>query len=245
MPKRPDLRRILFGAAAASAALLAWAAWPGPAPEREAAEPVVRAPAPPPAVPAPPPAAPAPSADGLVLHGLAGGGAIVALPDGAQRFVRIGREVVPGLALAEIRQHHAVLRGAGGDLLLGFAGTAAAAEPPAAAPPSSGTASRLDMGAGESRHRQATVQYRLGLAPRRDGGRITGFAIRSGAELPGLGEAGLRPGDVLLAVNGQSFDDEEQVLELSRNIAGSYTATFEFERGGRRMSASLEVNPRT
>src|SRR5687767_5659055 len=52
-------------------------------------------PPPAPAPPSPPPA-PAPSAEGLRLHGLLGGGAIIAFADGRQRFVAIGREVAPG-----------------------------------------------------------------------------------------------------------------------------------------------------
>ena len=84
----------------------------------------------------------------------------------------------------------------------------------------------------------------MGLTPRKVGGRTTGFAIRPGANLPALQRAGLQPGDVLVAVNGQAFESEEKVMELAREIAGSYTADFEFERGVKRMKASTEVNKR-
>jgi general secretion pathway protein C len=89
-----------------------------------------------------------------------------------------------------------------------------------------------------------SADLRVGMAPRRNGGRIDGFAIKAGANLGPLLRAGLRPGDVLLAVNGQPFDSGEKLLELPREIAGSFTAEFEFERGGRRMRALLPVNPR-
>jgi general secretion pathway protein C len=97
---------------------------------------------------------------------------------------------------------------------------------------------------GGANHRseyRETVDYRLGLQPVRSEGRINGFAIRPDAVLPQLQQAGLRPGDVILAVNGQAFQSEEKVLELSNEIATSRTSEFEFIRQGKMMRASLTV----
>jgi general secretion pathway protein C len=194
-------------------------------------------------VPAPAPIAPS-SVDGLIVRGVMGGGpaggaAIIAFPDGRQRVVRIGREFLPGMVLKEVALRHIIVSGGGGDIRLdlnkpgGVAVPAATAGVPAApAAAASGAAS----GQGDS------LDYRMGLAPRKVRGRTTGFTIRPGANLPLLQRAGLRPGDVLVAVNGQAFESEEKVMELAGEIAGSYTAEFEFDRGGRRMKAALEVN---
>ena len=181
---------------------------------------------------------PAPDLTQLRLHGLTASGAIIATGTG-QRLVRLGREVIPGVTLEMIKQHHAVLASSAGRFELGFLGLAesAAANPIPSARPATGPSS-------PQMRREETLQYRFGLAPRRDGGRITGFAVRSGAEMPLLQRAGLRPGDILVAVNGQAFESEEKVMELSSEIAGSYTVEFEFERNGRRLKASLPVNPR-
>lgn len=186
-----------------------------------------------------PPSPPAANADGLRLHGITATGAIIGYQSGVQRLVRLGRDVLPGLALQELRQHHVLLASSAGPIELGFSGPARAPQAPAdaaaaAAPPAS---------AGEAR-RDEILNYRFGLAARRSDGRITGFAIRPNADLPVLRNAGLRPGDVLVAVNGQSFDSQEKVQELAAEIAGSFTAEFEFERAGQRMRRSLEVNPR-
>lgn len=245
MKMRPEASRRLLGLAASIpiAALLLKDAWPTSGDSSARAEPPrpsLTEEAVPPAAPSVMPEQAPPSTEGYVLHGLAGGGAIIAASGGAQRFVRLGREVAPGISLAEVRQHHAVLRFAGGDLLLGFSGPGETASAPA--PDPAGIAPPRNPARDEVRHRETTLRYRLGLAPRRVGGRITGFTVRPKAELPGLREAGLRAGDVIVAVNGQSFDDEEQVLDLSRTIAGSYTATFDFERNGRKMTARLKVN---
>lgn len=192
--------------------------------------PVLPRPAPPPAVQAPPPVAapatapaPAPDLSGLRLHGLLVSGAIIGFADGRQRLVLIGREALPGLMLRRIEQSHAVLASAGGEARLGFDGPAVAAP---AAPP------------GELAGREDALRYRLGLAPRRLGGRVTGFTVRRGADLPALGRAGIRPGDTILRVGGSELD-EERMLELAWTIANSPRLEFEVERHGRRIRMTL------
>ncbi|HWT11956.1 MAG TPA: PDZ domain-containing protein [Allosphingosinicella sp.] len=240
--KRPELRpTAIAGGAIALGGLVALHLLvrdgPGQAPAARAVRP-----ASPPAsqradLPAAPrPGAAAPAAEGLRLYGLLGGGAIIGVADGRQRWVAVGREVVPGLRLHEVRQHQAVLVSAGGMVELSLDGSAA----PAAGRPSAAPASPPS---GRARDEE-TLHYRFGLAPQRDGERIIGFAVRPEADLPMLRRAGLQAGDVLVSVNGQSFDSQERVQELATEIAGSFTAEFEFLRGGQRMRRSLEVNPR-
>ena len=229
-PRSPALALAL----ALSAGLIALYLYLIDPPATPAPEPAV----PPEAVPAaaatPPPAAP--STAGLELRGVLGSGAIIATP-GGERVVWIGREIVPGLRLREVGLHRAVLAWSTGtvELVLDGRGTETAHAAPA---PASAADPALEA------RREETLRYRLGLAPRRAGDRITGFAIRPDADVPMLRRAGLRPGDILVAVNGQSFDSAEKVMELAAEIAGSFTAEFEFERAGRRRRATLEVNPR-
>jgi len=182
----------------------------------------------PPAPPSPP-AAPPPSAEGLRLHGLLGGGAIIAGADGRQRFVAIGREVAPGLRVVRIEQNHVILASPGGELRLGFDGVSQA-QPASAAPAASASGEAL---------RDETLRYRLGLAPRQAGGRTTGFVVRPNVSMPALERAGLRPGDVIVGVNGSGFD-EERMLELAWQIANSTRTEFEVERGGRRIRLAIE-----
>jgi type II secretion system protein C len=234
--KRPDLRRwALAGGGLAPAGLLALLMLrePGTVPTPAPLPPLP----PPPIAPAPvQPSIPAPNADGLRLFGLLGRGAVIGLADGRQSFFAIGREIRPGLKVARIEQNHVVLASDGGEVRLGFDGARPPEAPASAAAPAVASAGS---------RRDKALAYRFGLAPRRANGRITGYAVRPGANLPLLQRAGLRPGDVIVSVNGQHFDSDEKVLELPNEIAGSFTAEFEFERGGRRMRASLDVNPRT
>jgi len=184
-----------------------------------------------PSAPPSPPAAPPPSAEGLSLHGLLGGGAIIAAADGRQRFVAIGREVTPGLRVVRIEQNHVILASPGGELRLGFDGISQAET---AAPNATPAAP-----ASEEALRDETLRYRLGLAPRQAGGRTTGFVVRPNVSMPALERAGLRPGDVIVGVNGSGFD-EERMLELAWQIANSSRTEFEVERGGRRIRLAIE-----
>ena len=202
--------------------------------------------------PPPPPAAIAPAGTGgaMALRGVMGGGpdggaAIFAMPDGSQRLVRIGRELQPGMTLTGVGISHATLSSSGGAMRMelnkpGAVPVAQAAPAPEPTP----TAVPAAPASAPDRQRE-TLQYRTGLTPVKAGGRTTGFAIKPGASLPMLERAGLRPGDVLLAVNGQPFDREEKVVELAGEIAGSYTAEFEYERAGKRMKSSVEINQRS
>ena len=237
--KRLEPKRLaLAGAAAGLAAvlvlqLLASNAEPRPAP---ALPPPPSAATPPP--PTPPalmvePQAAAPSAEGLRLYGLLGGGAIIALPDGKQRWVALGREVLPGLRVERIAQHHVVLVAASGETMLGFDGPRTAPPVPAETAGPAGAASSPDS------LREETLRHRLGLAARRAGGRTQGFVVRAGVSMPALERAGLRPGDVILGVNGSGFD-EERMLELAWQLANSGRTEFEVERAGRRIRLAVE-----
>lgn len=192
-------------------------------------------PAPPPIAAAPPaPLAPPVDASTLRLHGLLASGAVIAMPDGSQRLVPVGREILPGLTLRRVEQQHAVLASAGGEVRLGFDGVV-----PAQAAPGPATAPAATAAPAEAAVRAETLRYRLGLEPRRAGGRVSGFTMRPGVSMPALERAGLRPGDVIVRVNGSGFD-EERMLELSWEIANSPRTEFEIERGGRPMRLVLE-----
>lgn len=252
-----DRRLILGGIAAILALVLAYMLLAG----TDEATPPARPP-PPPAVPVaaatpPPPAAPASSPEGLRLHGLTGAGAIIGMPDGSQRLVRIGREVLPGLVLQQVRIDHALLQSSAGTFQLGFGGIAASPPPAAAntpsnlpqlAAPEGAPARRNPLGGfimNDAQHEQATRQYMAGLRPRRADGRIAGFTLQRGVRMPVLEQAGLRPGDVLLSVNGEPVADAEYIQNLSRTIVGTYTTRFEVERNGQVINLAIQVNPRS
>ncbi|HVQ07650.1 MAG TPA: hypothetical protein VMS43_04380 [Allosphingosinicella sp.] len=183
----------------------------------------------PPPVAAMPASPPQPAADisGLRLHGLLASGAVIGFPSGRQRLVPIGREALPGLRLQRIEQNEAVFDSAGGELRLGFDGPVQGASAAAPALPR-----------GQSAQSEEALRYRLGLAPRRAGGRVTGFTVRANVEMPALARAGIRPGDVITAVNGSAFD-EERMQALAWQIANSTRIEIDVERGGQRLRLTL------
>jgi hypothetical protein len=261
-----DKRALILGALAATL-LLAFLLWPSGSGNQSNVELVAagqRQAAPPPAAPvqiqpavvaapAPPPAA---VPEGLRLHGVTGGGAIFAFGDGAQRFIPRGREVAPGLRLQGVALRHVVLATTTASFRLGFGGVATPLQAPAPpAAPAGGPAPNLvvpgapanAMGGplvGQAQLQQMSREYVAGLEPRRSGDRITGWTIKPGADLMGLNQAGLQPGDVLISVNGEQVMDQEQVAGLPQQIANSSRVDFIFERNGQRMTRALQVNPR-
>jgi general secretion pathway protein C len=186
----------------------------------------------PPPIAAVPVAPPAPVADitGLKLHGLLASGAVIEFANGSQRLVPIGREALPGLTLRRIEQNAAVFDSGGGELRLGFDGPVqsdmSVAQAPVAVAPGSA-------------QREESLRYRLGLAPRMAGGRVTGFTVRDNVEMPALARAGIRPGDVIVTVDGAAFD-EERMQALAGQIANGSRILFEVERGGSRIRIALQ-----
>lgn len=248
-------RQRAIGAAAAAAALLAWIIWPEDQSSAvdPASEIVLLQPTAPPTAPAaspltapampPTPAAvqPAPAL-AFQLHGITGSGAIISQGSDAQRLVPLGRPLAPGVVLTATDQHGAVIDVRGSPMRLSLLGTTGPLtdSPVAGVPPTPRAGA-----AGEQQQEAATQQYRQGLEPVRRAGRITGFALRPGRDLPVLAQAGLRPGDILVAVNGQEFESQERVSDLSREIASSYDAEFTFIRGGQRITRTATINPRS
>lgn len=197
---------------------------------------VARSPAPAPAPDARPPAAPAPiTVDGARLQGVLGRAAVFAGADGAQRLVRVGREAAPGIVLAAVGHDHAMLARGAARLRVDLDPARDPSPKPVSVNP---VASPVRVAATDAE----TLRYRLALAPRRAGGRVTGFVLRPGAVPPVLARAGLRPGDVLVMVNGQTFESEEKLLGLAEEIRTTRIARFEFERGTERRSAEVPIN---
>ncbi|MDP1571984.1 MAG: trypsin-like peptidase domain-containing protein [Vicinamibacterales bacterium] len=56
-------------------------------------------------------------------------------------------------------------------------------------------------------------------------------------------QAGLQPGDILVAVNGQAIQDSGQLLRLVSDLPVGGTATVDYLRDGRRRSVQVTVEP--
>lgn len=179
---------------------------------------------------------------GLMLRGIVqradGAAAIIESGDGRQRLVRVGGEVRPGVRLERVEGHSVVLAAGSARQSLGF-GDAVAGTPAA---DSAEAPQGVAVSAGLRELAATSTDYRLGLKARRQGGGIAGFTIVDTARLPLLRKAGLRPGDVVLAINGSALQSEEKIIELPNEVSGAYAVDIAFERDGKQQSASVAID---
>lgn len=212
---------------------------PAPAPAVAAPVPVFT----PPPMPAQPPVPQRVAANtaGLQLKGVLGfsgarGAAIFELPGGRQRSVAVGGEVMPGVRLEAIGADRAMVHDGVQRLefvlpeLRSEGGPAAAAMPAPLPPPPPA----IDMRGAD----RDPAELRRALKAEGGAGRPQGYRLTGAAPLPALEGAGLRPGDLILAVNGQALD-EARLRELPAAMAAASSVTIDFERDGERMSTTL------
>lgn len=237
----PRRLALIAGGGAVAVALTLWLFSGGeeaasPPPPAPAAMP---APAPPPAPVPPPPPAPAISPAQLTLHGVLGhgedGAAIIAV-GGAQRLVRVGREVVPGLPLVAVAADHVVLRERGQDVRLSFpVGGGGSTVTPVPGGSARGTGS-----ADAETLRREAMEYQLGLEVDHLEGSNRGFRIRPGAVPPAFARAGLQPGDVVIRVGGRELESPEDVEQIPRALRGAESVQIVFVRDGRRRTINFQ-----
>jgi hypothetical protein len=189
------------------------------------------------------PTAPAPvaaSTAGLQLTGVLGyagsrGAAIFALPDGRQRLVAVGRDVTPGVRLESIAADRATVHDGVQRLefvLPDLQATSTAAPVPVPAPtPAPAIPAPADP-------QPDLASFRAALKPEGDPARPRGYRIDGSAPLPALDRAGLRAGDIVLAVNGRPLD-EARLRELPAELLGATSVEIEYERAGRRLRATV------
>ncbi len=61
---------------------------------------------------------------------------------------------------------------------------------------------------------------------------MDGFTVSGSGDAAVLQAAGLKPGDVILAVNGQPLDSLERIAALRGQLANSSGAELRYERDG-------------
>ncbi len=190
-----------------------------------------------------PPATPAAPADGLTLYGIMGGrgngSAIIADSDAVQRLFRVGRAVRPGVILQSLDVNSVILlrdnvrfRLAlvenGQSKLAALGGeTKTAAVAPAAPVVATVQASK------------AAVSSVLSAASGSDGGK--GFKVSDAASVPIFQKAGIKPGDVILTVNGRPFDTQEKADTLIHQSTTGATLIFGIEREGKTMGLTAAM----
>jgi general secretion pathway protein C len=170
------------------------------------------------------------------------GSAIIALPDGTQRSFAVGDEIMPGVRLAAVAFDNVTIsRGGaseqlfmdqsqpvpaiGGAPLVGMTNT-----PP---PPPAQPLPVVSVPTVKVPQAPPPLASQIGFEPRMNGGKLTGVTLSPQGAGDAFRSAGLQPGDVLIAVNGQRITSAEQLAAMRDQLSGARGASVQVERGGR------------
>ena len=180
---------------------------------------------------------------GLRSDGAGGGSAIIGLADGRQVSVGVGEEVEPGLVLRSVGPDHVTLARGGSVSRLVFTDVPMGVAPVPPPPPGPQTVTPTPAPAVAPAAVPAVDPARLmtqaGLRPRMRGARLDGFTVSGAGDAAVLRAAGLRAGDVILAVNGQPLDSLERIAALRTQLANSTGAELRIERDGQVQTSTL------
>ncbi|WP_205479455.1 type II secretion system protein N [Sphingomonas arenae] len=169
-------------------------------------------------------------ASGFTLFGtrIASGGlpgsAIIAGPDGEQVSVAVGEQVAPGIKLVNVGFDRVVLERSGQRLQLAMEDSAAegTAAAPGVATAAVGAPGALDA----DRLKEA-----IALAPRQRQGRVTGLLVSAVGDESVMQAAGLRSGDVIVAVNGRRVASVADASMLQAQVTPGARLSLTVERG--------------
>ena len=180
----------------------------------------------------------------LTLYGIranessGGGSAIIAGEDGVQSSFAVGEEVAPGVTLDSVAFDHVILSRGGvkESLYLDQSVPAETVSPSASgssAAPAAPTASSAGVGLNAE-----TLQKSIGVAPRNEGGRVTGLVLQPRDDGTMLRLAGFQAGDIVVAINGRPVSS---AADIASQIRPGARLSVEVERGGAKVPIALNL----
>lgn len=170
------------------------------------------------------------------------GSAIVAGPDGIQKSIGVGEEVLPGVTLKAVAFDHITINRGGRpeDLFLTQDNAPAAASAPGGQPAPAivapGASSAPAIQAGQLRNE-------IGFIPRIDGGRMTGLVVRPQGSGALFRAAGLREGDVVVSIGGRPVSGPQDVDRVTADFAKGGNIPITVERGTETLPLAITVAP--
>ncbi len=173
------------------------------------------------------------------------GSAIIAGPDGIQKSVAVGEEIIPGVTLKEVAFDHVTIDrgGAREDLFLDQSAGAASAPPPAAGPPPGAPPPPAAGNAPPGGINISRFRAEVGFVPRIEGGKIAGLVVRSQGSGAAFRAAGLKEGDIITAIGGRPVNNPADLDIIAGGLNGGGTLSLTVQRGGQSIPLSLAVAP--
>lgn len=191
------------------------------------------------------------SAEGLRLFGVragqgGGGSAILGLPDGRQISVGVGEDVMPGVVLRTVASDHVtVARGPTVSRIAFGDADDAPAPPPPPSTPQVIAPPKPDPAAARRAEAPVVDPQRLigqaSLRPRMKGMSVSGFTVSATGDGQALRAAGLRNGDVILAVNGIELTGMGALAGLRAELADASSVDIRYERAGRVSTTTIRT----
>lgn len=169
-----------------------------------------------------------------------------------EKAYAIGDDVTRGVTLQAIFPDRVILsRGGRLETLRlerdkpGAAASASYTPPPATAAAvvddGSGTAQQLAAIREEVLRDPAKASEYIRVQPANVGGQLKGYRVYPGRDRSAFGAAGLRPGDLVTAVNGVQLDDPAKALQLLADLGQAGQVNLVIERGGQSQNISINL----
>jgi general secretion pathway protein C len=161
------------------------------------------------------------------------GSAIIATPDNVQSSYAVGDVIVPGVTLKAVSFDNVTLDRGGASEQLFLDQSVPAQVAQVGAQPVMQTAGLV-----VAPPAPVTIQDHVSFMRRLEGDKVTGLVLNPKGDGAAFKAAGLAPGDVLLAINGQPITSLDDVSSLP---SGGGAANLKVERGGRVMTVNAKV----
>ena len=170
------------------------------------------------------------------------GSAILAGPDGLQKSIAVGEEILPGVKLKTVAFDHVTIDrgGADEDVFLDQSGSVQPVQPGAAPLATPATGAPAANGAVPF----AQVRQDIGFIPRIDAGRISGLVVRSQGSGAAFRASGLRDGDVVTAIGGHGVTGPGDLERVAADFGAGGNIPITVERGDQTLPLSIPVSPK-
>jgi general secretion pathway protein C len=178
--------------------------------------------------------------------------ALISSTPGDEKPYAIGDDVSPGVTIKEIYPDRVILaRGSAFETLRldkDQPSNSPAYLSPTATPDEdeSGDAEPASTQLGQIRSMVMTDPSKaaefIRVQPANAGGSLHGYRIYPGRDRTLFNEAGLRPGDLVTAVNGIQLDDTQKALQMLNDLSHASDVTLTLERGGQVQTVTVSLN---
>lgn len=192
----------------------------------------------------------------LVLKGIIGssqaGGARAIIADGAKQALYALGDSLPqgrGVTLAKVMSDKVILENNGRFESLPLYSDEPAASTRTAQPRARSRVQRGPNPRGVSRDALRSVASGkksladvIKVSMVREAGKVVGYRVRPGKERALFDSLGLKPNDIVVAVNGVALNSSSKAMEVYKSMREETSATFDVKRGEETLSLNIDTN---